>query len=725
MIDETMPYHGFLFGDVNGPWSTDKLTKALVRESTTRLGFRMTIQEFRHIAIAIDKKFIRGHDAEADEDEDDEDDVHDLMSAHSSRIAIARYARMHDLLKGLTPESIDIFRKISDLWQRWFGLVSRQGQIVSTQPIDQLDTEEETVETKITMQLHNLYGRQAKFRSQKQREAVMAAANGTNELFIILPTGAGKSLAFMLPTMLPTAKTTVIITPLVALANDIYERCMNSTINVIIYGTHELRRARVVIVVTESAITDQFKQFITDLYLKERLDRIVFDECHKLIHDINFRPRMVELRHICMNVQFIFMTATFPPTMVDKFMELMMIRSPTIIRAANHKANVRYNVSILNGSNIKQQIRMIISNVTELCQTSEKVLVFCQSRAECDSWARQFNCRAYYSTSKDKDRTLAEWKSGTLFATGSLGAGVDISGIKYIIHVGKPYGMIDFDQEVGRGGRNGEPVESIILLSNEEFMKIKGERGELMGPDDRAMCEFIITASCRRVGMSIYMNGVDYEMNCDGLKGELCDNCIAIESNANIGLRRKRMDEEFRQQTRQRVNYEQKREHYRMEIMNEGQRRQLVLNTVSHLQRYCSVCWLLYGIEIEGHDGKKCPHLERELRERFSEFKAKHLRYTAFTCCFRCGLPQDLCKNLNEDGQCTMKDIIYPLVMICWLRRDALGCEMIINDIIEGRIFNKAKEFGGWMMEETIWLGHRATNGMRVLEAIIKWRGEK
>ena len=58
-------------------------------------------------------------------------------------------------------------------------------------------------------------------------------------------------------------------------------------------------------------------------------------------------------------------------------------------------------------------------------------------------------------------------------------------------------------------------------------------------------------------------------------------------------------------------------------------------------------------------------------------------------------------------------------------RRDSLGCEMIINDIIEGRIFNKAKEFGGWMMEETIWLGYRATNGMRVLEAIIKWRGEK
>jgi len=62
--------------------------------------------------------------------------------------------------------------------------------------------------------------------------------------------------------------------------------------------------------------------------------------------------------------------------------------------------------------------------------------------------------------------------------------------------------------------------------------------------------------------------------------------------------------------------------------------------------------------------------------------------------------------------------------MAAW--RDVVISNYIKTDvIIEGRIFNKAKEFGGWMMEETIWLGYRATNGMRVLEAIIKWRGEK
>ena len=66
----------------------------MTRETAKRIGFRRTIQEYRHRTIAIDRKFIRGQQAEADEDEEEEDDVHDEMAAHLTKIAIARYARM-------------------------------------------------------------------------------------------------------------------------------------------------------------------------------------------------------------------------------------------------------------------------------------------------------------------------------------------------------------------------------------------------------------------------------------------------------------------------------------------------------------------------------------------------------------------------------------------------------------------------------------------------------
>ena len=119
MINPNTPRHGFLFADHNGPWSTERLTKAMTRETSTKLGFRITTQEFRHIAIAIDRKFIRGVNAEPDDDED-EDDIHDLMAAHSTKLALARYARMGGLTRSITPESIDGFRTIGDKWLRFY-----------------------------------------------------------------------------------------------------------------------------------------------------------------------------------------------------------------------------------------------------------------------------------------------------------------------------------------------------------------------------------------------------------------------------------------------------------------------------------------------------------------------------------------------------------------------------------------------------------------------------
>src|SRR2546421_6186942 len=92
MIDPLLARHGFLFADNNGPWSTERLTKVLTRETSKQLGFQMTVQKYRHIAIAIDWEFIRESSAEADEGDEDEedDDVHDLMAAHSTKLANAR-----------------------------------------------------------------------------------------------------------------------------------------------------------------------------------------------------------------------------------------------------------------------------------------------------------------------------------------------------------------------------------------------------------------------------------------------------------------------------------------------------------------------------------------------------------------------------------------------------------------------------------------------------------
>ena len=57
----------------------------------------------------------------------------------------------------------------------------------------------------------------------------------------------------------------------------------------------------------------------------------------------------------------------------------------------------------------------------------------------------------------DKEERLQDWleKGGLMAATSALGTGVDFPGIVFVLHVGMPYGMIDFAQESGRAGRAG------------------------------------------------------------------------------------------------------------------------------------------------------------------------------------------------------------------------------------------------------------------------------
>jgi DEAD/DEAH box helicase len=234
-----MERHGFLFGNAKGPFKTEDLTDVFIRESQKRIGFRMTNRDYRHIAIAIDRKFIRPNEfrleEEDDDDDDDEDNPYDQMATHSTRTANKVYARVQGLTRSLTPESIDIFRDISDRWQRYYKLVSRlerdEEDAVVEEEIKTLTNDE-----KIKKATRKMYGASFKWRSAKQEEAVKAVVEGVSPLIVVLPTSAGKSLTFMLPATFDDAGTTVVICPTRALADNLLKRCGDAGIDAITWS---------------------------------------------------------------------------------------------------------------------------------------------------------------------------------------------------------------------------------------------------------------------------------------------------------------------------------------------------------------------------------------------------------------------------------------------------------------------------------------------------------
>ena len=108
----------------------------------------MINRDYRYIVIVIDRKFIRLNEInvkENNDDDDDDDDFYDQMITHSMRMANKIYIRLQDLIRILSPESIDIFRDIFNHWQRYYKLISRS----------KLDEKDDIVEKEIKILIND------------------------------------------------------------------------------------------------------------------------------------------------------------------------------------------------------------------------------------------------------------------------------------------------------------------------------------------------------------------------------------------------------------------------------------------------------------------------------------------------------------------------------------------------------------------------------------------
>ncbi|KAI7228335.1 hypothetical protein KC365_g8524, partial [Hortaea werneckii] len=162
-------------------------------------------------------------------------------------------------------------------------------------------------------------------------------------LVCILPTGAGKSLLFMLPCTLPDAGTTVLVVPLIELRGDLMRRMRKLRIEHIEWQPGERRDAPLVIVSVEAAGSKDFCKYARMLISQQKLDRIVVDKCHLTVTAVEYRPSMVDLTAIrVLRTQFVYLTATLPPAMQAEFEERNHLLRPRTIRAPSNRSNLFY-----------------------------------------------------------------------------------------------------------------------------------------------------------------------------------------------------------------------------------------------------------------------------------------------------------------------------------------------------------------------------------------------
>nr|CEG05721.1 unnamed protein product [Fusarium clavum] len=169
--------------------------------------------------------------------------------------------------------------------------------------------------TAAARRLHN--DPELQLRRPGQRDAMLATMGprAPEQVIVVLATGSGKTLVFMVGATLAGAETTILILPTVALRGNMLGRLDKVALKHHVWRPGLKKSAPIVVVSAEAACTEAFLEYANRLSDRQCLDRIVIDECHLTITASCYRRSMSQLawhvRQIC--TQTVWLTATLPP----------------------------------------------------------------------------------------------------------------------------------------------------------------------------------------------------------------------------------------------------------------------------------------------------------------------------------------------------------------------------------------------------------------------------